>query len=106
MLSTQSENCIPICQYFDIISLFFAAELEEPKIGPGKGLMMTWAIMILRRGKGGERKEDEHNAHNVGGHKQALSNVMQRKSLSFLHNQYVNLTSSLLYTRCKESVMS
>ena len=33
MFSTQSENCILICQnIYDIISLF-AAELEEPKIG-------------------------------------------------------------------------
>ena len=39
MFSTQSENCIPICQYYDIIPLF-AAELEEPKTGMwGKGLM-------------------------------------------------------------------
>ena len=38
MFSTQTENCIPIRQYFDIISLF-AAELEAPKIGMlGKGL--------------------------------------------------------------------
>ena len=38
MFSTQSENCIPISQYFDIVSLF-AAEVEEPKIGTsGKGL--------------------------------------------------------------------
>ena len=29
--STQSENCFPLCQYFDIISLY-AAELEEPKL--------------------------------------------------------------------------
>ena len=32
MLSTQSDNFIPICPFFDIISVF-AAELEEPKIG-------------------------------------------------------------------------
>ena len=38
MFSTQSDNCILICPYFYIISLF-AAELEEPKIGiSGKGL--------------------------------------------------------------------
>ena len=30
-VSTQSDNCIPICPIFDITSLF-AAELEEPKI--------------------------------------------------------------------------
>ena len=32
MFSTQSENCIPICQKF-LTSYLFAAELEEPKIG-------------------------------------------------------------------------
>ena len=38
MFSTQSDNCIPICPYFDIISLV-AFELKEPKIGKlGKGL--------------------------------------------------------------------
>ena len=38
MLSTQSDNCKPICPCFDIISLF-PAEVEEPKIGiSGKGL--------------------------------------------------------------------
>ena len=38
MVSTQSENCISICQYFEVISLF-SAELEEPKIDiSGKGL--------------------------------------------------------------------
>ena len=42
MFSTQSENCIPICQYFDITSMsLFAAELDEPKIGMwGKGIIM------------------------------------------------------------------
>ena len=52
MFSTQSENCIPICQYFDIISLF-AAELVEPKIGVwGKGLMVikTWDCMVKGHG--------------------------------------------------------
>ena len=40
MFSTQSDNCILIHPYFDIISLF-AAEFEEPKIGiSGKGLKM------------------------------------------------------------------
>ena len=40
MFSTQSDNCIPISPYFDIISLF-AAEFEEPKIGIwGKGLKL------------------------------------------------------------------
>ena len=38
MFSTQSDNCIPVCPFFDIISLF-AAELEEHKSGiSGKGL--------------------------------------------------------------------
>ena len=38
MFSTQPDNCIPICLFFDIISLF-AAELEEPQIGlSGEGL--------------------------------------------------------------------
>ena len=32
MFSTQSDNCIAICPYFDIIPLL-AAEFEEPKIG-------------------------------------------------------------------------
>ena len=32
MFSTQSENCIPIFNIYDIISLF-AVELEESKIG-------------------------------------------------------------------------
>ena len=32
MFSTQSDNCIPICPYFEIINLF-AVELEDPKIG-------------------------------------------------------------------------
>ena len=32
MFSTQSDNCIPICHIFDVISLV-AFELEEPKIG-------------------------------------------------------------------------
>ena len=32
MFSTKPDNYIPICPYFDIISLF-AAELEEPKLG-------------------------------------------------------------------------
>ena len=32
LVSTQSEKCIPIYQFFYIISLF-AAELEDPKIG-------------------------------------------------------------------------
>ena len=37
MFSTQSDNCTPSDDIFDIISLF-AAELEEPKIGVwGKG---------------------------------------------------------------------
>ena len=40
MLSSQSDNWIPIVHIFDIISLF-AAELEEPKIGiSGNGLSM------------------------------------------------------------------
>ena len=39
MFSSQSENCIPTCQYFNIISLF-VADLEMPKIGiSGKGLI-------------------------------------------------------------------
>ena len=39
MFSTQSDNCIPICPYFDIISLC-AAEFEEPKDGTsGKGFI-------------------------------------------------------------------
>ena len=38
MFSTQSDNFIPICPYFDIISLV-TFELKEPKIGiSGKGL--------------------------------------------------------------------
>ena len=38
MFSTQSENCIPICQYF-WHHIFIVAELEEPQIGIwGKGL--------------------------------------------------------------------
>ena len=32
LIITQSENCIPIVNIFDIISLF-AAELEQPKMG-------------------------------------------------------------------------
>ena len=41
MFSIQSDNFIPICPYFDIISLF-AAELEEPKIGISvKGLILS-----------------------------------------------------------------
>ena len=40
MFSTQSDNCIPICPIFDILSLF-SAEMEKPKIGiSGKGLEM------------------------------------------------------------------
>ena len=40
--STQSDNCIPICSYFYIISLF-AAEFEAPKIGiSGNGLNVTY----------------------------------------------------------------
>ena len=39
MFSTQSDNCIPIYPYFDIISLF-AAELEKPEIGiSGKAIL-------------------------------------------------------------------
>ena len=42
MFSTQSGNGIPICQYFDIISLF-AAELEEPTTGVlDKGLTLKY----------------------------------------------------------------
>ena len=38
MFSTQSDNCILIYPYFDILSVF-AAEFEEPKTGiSGKGL--------------------------------------------------------------------
>ena len=38
MFSTQSDNCIPICPYFDIS--LFAAESEGPKIGiSGKWLI-------------------------------------------------------------------
>ena len=38
MFSTQSENCTPFFNIFDIISLF-AAEFKKPKIGvSGKGL--------------------------------------------------------------------
>ena len=34
MFSTGSENCIPICQYYDITCIsLLTAELEEPKIG-------------------------------------------------------------------------
>ena len=41
MFSTQSDNCIPICPYFDIISVF-AVELEEPEIGiSGEGLKLS-----------------------------------------------------------------
>ena len=41
MFSTQSDNRISICRYFDIISLF-AFELEEPKIDiSGKGLGLS-----------------------------------------------------------------
>ena len=44
MFSTQSENCIPICQYFYIMSLS-GSELEEPKIGMwGKGL--SWFTVL------------------------------------------------------------
>ena len=41
---TQSENCIPIFQYFDITSLF-AADLEEPKTG----ISSKWIKQISRR---------------------------------------------------------
>ena len=38
MFTTQSDNCIPICPIFDIISLF-AAKFKELEIGiPGEGL--------------------------------------------------------------------
>ena len=51
MFSTQSENCIPIVDIFDIISL--SADLEEPKIGiAGKGLNGVYKgiqIKILAR---------------------------------------------------------
>ena len=40
MLATQSDNCTPFVNIFDIIFLF-AAELKEPKIGIwGKGLKL------------------------------------------------------------------
>ena len=43
MFSTQSENCIPICQY---VASLFAAELQEPKIGMwGKGLIGTFQLL-------------------------------------------------------------
>ena len=42
MFSTQSEKCIPICQYFLHIISLVAAESEELKIGIlGKGLKST-----------------------------------------------------------------
>ena len=45
MFSTQSDNCIPIFQYFMTSS--FAAELEEPKIGiSGKGLKSSLKLRI------------------------------------------------------------
>ena len=46
MFSTQSDNCIPICPFSDIISSF-AAELEEPKIDilvSGKALRLYHTI--------------------------------------------------------------
>ena len=45
MFSTQSDICILIYPYFDIISLF-AAEFEEPKIGiSGKGLIASQSLV-------------------------------------------------------------
>ena len=47
MFSTQSENCIPICQYFRH-HILFAAALEEPKIGVlSKGLKKVALIGTL-----------------------------------------------------------
>ena len=44
IFSAQSDSCIPICPYFDIISLF-AAELEEPKIDiSGKGFRIGFSV--------------------------------------------------------------
>ena len=48
MFSTQSDNCTPLCLYFDILILF-AAELEKPKIGIlciGLSLNIVIKIMI------------------------------------------------------------
>ena len=46
MFSSQSDNCTPFVNIFDIIFLF-AAELEEPKIGiSGKGLRKLSTIFI------------------------------------------------------------
>ena len=48
VFSTQSDNCIPFCSYFYIISLF-AAELEEPKICiSGKGLKVGFFVLFFR----------------------------------------------------------
>ena len=45
MFSTQSDICILIYPYFDIISLSAAAEFEEPKIGiSGKGLIASQSL--------------------------------------------------------------
>ena len=48
MFSTQSDNCIPICTYFYIISSF-AAEIEEPKTGiSGKGLTISLYSILFK----------------------------------------------------------
>ena len=73
MFSTQSDNCIPICPYFGIISLF-GAEFEKPKIGiSGKGLIQwitLYHIILLNSpetesfGKHcGEKGENAGNQH-------------------------------------------
>ena len=47
MFFTQSDNCILICPYFDVISLF-ATKLEETKIGIcGEGLR-TFLVLLSR----------------------------------------------------------
>ena len=46
MFSTQSDDCTPFVNIFDIISLF-AAELKEPKIGIwGKGLIYPGGELV------------------------------------------------------------
>ena len=45
MFSSQSDNCTPFVHIFDII-FFFAAEMEEPKIGiSDKGLTLVLSAL-------------------------------------------------------------
>ena len=76
MFSTQSDNCIPTCPYFDITSLF-ATESEDPKLAyEVNGLIKTGRVVAL--------------AHDTSSIRDRL---FRQVILSFVHDSKKRVTS-------------